>query len=150
MNGCNLLQSLCNACGIRYKKYRAFSGPGGESSDLAVLNPSSPPPTKGLSIKKRKQNVGALSPDEPSEPHKKSKWHQLVLKRDQADLLKDIPSAWKVSSGPASLKKIYGCMPSRLKNLGPMEEHLTVKRVFAKDEEEAAVLLMDLSCGLAF
>lgn len=64
--------------------------------------------------------------------------------------MREIPSAWKVSSGPASLKKIYGCMPSRFKNFGPLEEHLTVKRVFAKDEEEAAVLLMDLSCGLAF
>jgi hypothetical protein len=70
-----------------------------------------------------------------------------VLK-NQVDLLRESPNAWKVSSGPASLKKIYGCLQSRFRNLGPSDDHLTLKGVFAKDEEEAAVLLMHLSCGL--
>ena len=152
------MQSLCNACGIRFKKYRSF--PGHNDPDLAVplLRNSSPSPSKYLSRPlKRKQNNNTFLTQEVglkpfasdvSRHQKKSKWHQLVIKRDQVDLLRDTPNAWKVSSGPASLKKIYGCMQSRFKNLGPGEEHLTMKRVFAKDEEEAAVLLMHLSCDL--
>ena len=119
---------------------------------------NSSPSSKYLSRPlKRKQNNNTFLTQEVglkpfasdvSRHQKKSKWHQLVIKRDQVDLLRDTPNAWKVSSGPASLKKIYGCMQSRFKNLGSGDEHLDMKRVFAKDEEEAAVLLMHLSCDL--
>eukprot|EP00250_Pteridium_aquilinum_P005138 c15278_g1_i1 orf=677-2137(+) len=164
-------KSLCNACGIRFKKYRSFPGQN-ESPEFMVSPLLGPVGSKSLARPlKRKQN-SVLSPCEPSRPQKmcfksavsdvvarqqqkKSKWHQLVVKREQSELKelnRDSSSPWHAHSGPASLKKIYGCAPfqSKLKKLAPMDDHISVSRVFAKDEEEAAVLLMHLSCGLVY
>lgn len=164
-------KSLCNACGIRFQKYRSFPGQS-ESPELMVSPLVGPLGSKSLARPlKRKQN-SVLSPCEPSRPQKmcfkspvsdvgsqqqqkKSKWHQLVVKREQGELQelnRESSSPWNTHAGPASFKKIYGCAPfqSKFKKLAPLDEHRSVSRVFAKDEEEAAVLLMHLSCGLVY
>lgn len=160
-------KSLCNACGIRFKKYRSFPGQS-ESPELMVTPHAGPTGAKSLARPlKRKQNP-ALPPCEPSRPQKicfksvvsdvvaqqqkKSKWHQLVVKRENSELKelsRESSSPWNTHSGPASFKKIYGCAPfqAKFKKLAPLDEH---RNVFAKDEEEAAELLMHLSCGLVY
>lgn len=164
-------KSLCNACGIRFKKYRSFPG----QSEPPELMPSSllgPVASKPLSRPLKRKQSPLLSSYDPPRPQKmsikpavadvgprqqqkKSKWHELVVRREHGelkDLTKDSSSPWCAHPGPPSLKKIYGCSPfqSKFKKLAPMDEHLNVSRVFAKDEEEAAVLLMHLSCGLVY
>ncbi|MCO5549897.1 hypothetical protein L7F22_003372 [Adiantum nelumboides] len=164
-------KSLCNACGIRFKKYRSFPGQS-EPSELMsspLLGPvASKPLSKPL---KRKQNsfpaaCESLRPHKisvkpaaidmaPGQQQKKNKWHQLVVKKENCeltDLCRDRSSIWCAHAGPPSLKKIYGCSPfqSKFKKLTPMDDHSSVSGVFAKDEEEAAVLLMHLSCGLVY
>ncbi|KAI5081210.1 hypothetical protein GOP47_0004393 [Adiantum capillus-veneris] len=163
-------KSLCNACGIRFKKYRSFPGQS-EPSELMSSSLLVPVASKPFSRPlKRKQN-SLLTSCDPPRPHKmciksanqdgaprqqqkKSKWHQLVVKKENGDLTnlnQDRSSPWCAHAGPPSLKKIYGCSPfqSKFKKLAPMDDHL-VSGVFAKDEEEAAVLLMHLSCGLVY
>ncbi|KAH7298421.1 hypothetical protein KP509_25G042500 [Ceratopteris richardii] len=163
-------KSLCNACGIRFKKYGSFSGQH-ENSEILPSPLLGPVPSKALPRPLKRKQSSFIPSDMPRPPklsskpalsdvmsrqkQKKSKWHQLVVKRDPddvKDLSKESSSPWCAHSGPPSLKKIYGCAPfqSKFKKFVPMDQPFGVNGVFAKDEEEAAVLLMHLSCGLVY
>lgn len=108
-------KSLCNACGIRYRKARRALSAFGNSDHIAAAaacNSTSP---------KRKL---ADNREERAE-----KFNLHFKKRSRLA----IPSLKKFAPSPIHLET--------------SSSHSAIQRVFAQDEEEAAVLLMALSCG---
>lgn len=108
-------KSLCNACGIRYRKARRALSAFGNSDHIAATACNSTSP-------KRKQ---ADNREERAE-----KFNVHFKKRSRLS----IPSLKKFAPSPIHLET--------------KSSHSAIQRVFAQDEEEAAVLLMALSCGL--
>eukprot|EP00252_Welwitschia_mirabilis_P004303 TRINITY_DN145_c0_g1_i1.p1 TRINITY_DN145_c0_g1~~TRINITY_DN145_c0_g1_i1.p1 ORF type:complete len:299 (+),score=3.25 TRINITY_DN145_c0_g1_i1:381-1277(+) len=122
-------KSLCNACGIRYRKARRA---------LAVL--------------------GDSSSSSSSFPKHKNKEIQNPTAKRRSDLninMSDFKKRAKISSAPSS----SSWKPRKSPMTAITDKHneetppsptasATFNSVFARDEEEAAVLLMALSCGL--
>ncbi|GLJ38451.1 hypothetical protein SUGI_0783000 [Cryptomeria japonica] len=123
-NGPNGPKSLCNACGIRYKKITkqrsASNGDGGMRKNPAKLPSSVRQMTKF--IKRKRDNTPELGSQDPAAPRKKS----------AADM---------TEAPPISALRGFSNDKQRSSNS-------LLKRSFGKDEEEGAVLLMGLSCGL--
>lgn len=108
-------KSLCNACGIRYRKARRALSAFGNNDHIAAEACNSTSPKRKLA-------------DNREERAEKFNVH--FKKRSKLS----IPSLQKFSGSPIHLET--------------NSSHSAFQRVFAQDEEEAAVLLMALSCGL--
>lgn len=169
-------KSLCNACGIRFKKSKRSGQIDGSdlvASPVSASTYVSKPLSRPL---KRKQDTflaceASLTRDSTSEPfvaevtvqhQKRSRWPKLMMKEldghkgDVTGSSGDSCLTWNLhspSSGSPSSKKLeaYAKTQSEFENLAVVEGRRTaVTRVVANDEEEAAVLLMYLSCGLVY
>lgn len=108
-------KSLCNACGIRYRKARRALSAFGNSDHIAAEACNSTSPKRKLVDNREKRA---------------EKFNVHFKKRSRLSI--------------PSLKKF---VPSPI-HLETNSSHSAFQRVFAQDEEEAAVLLMALSCGL--
>lgn len=109
-------KSLCNACGIRYRKARRALSAFGNSDHIAAEACNS------TSLKRKHAD---------NREEKAEKFNVHFKKRSRLSI-------------PASFKKFA---PSPI-HPETNSSHSAFQRVFARDEEEAAVLLMALSCGL--
>lgn len=173
-------KSLCNACGIRFKKAKRCSGQS-EGSDFTGSPIASPEVAKSAPRPlKRKQETGlfcqATSPRESgtevavtglpsSQNQKRSRWPQLLATREAESHGIEVTGSsgescltWNFhypsSGSPISGKSSDLCVQAQndFVNRGSIDEHqhVTGSGKVAKDEEEAAVLLMYLSCGLVY
>ena len=106
-----LVQSVCNACGIRQRKARRAMIAATAAANVTVLATDNPTRTK---VKK-----------------KENKWRASYKK------------PFKIYSPPQGGGKI-----SFEDFALSLSKNLTFRPAFPKDEEEAAILLMALSCGL--
>lgn len=136
-NGPGGPKSLCNACGIRFKKAGRRSAANG-----GVESPMSPPPT--TKVAKRK-----LMSDEPQywvfpanvKARKRSRGP--LLHRTSESLLSGSCMTWQPWSSPKSAFRASPLSPSEDRKVPALDSGS-----FSSDEEEGAVLLMALSCGL--
>lgn len=136
-----LLQSLCNACGIRFKKAGRRSAANGTAESPQVA----PPVT--TKVAKRK-----LMSDEPqywgypadAKPRKRSRGSLL---RMSESLLSGSCMTWQPWSSPkSSLHSDFRA--SALSHSEDRKRPALDSGSFSSDEEEGAVLLMALSCGM--
>lgn len=153
-------KSLCNACGIRFKKAKRSSGEGSPLPSPQYMK-SSLKPTK------RKQDTTASSEAHFSRPlvfgapmsglatqvAKKRRWSKLIKKGEWVAQKCEVTG----SSGESSLtwnlhSPLAVSSPSvtQFERLSIDENATALDMVAGKDEEEAAVLLMYMSCGLVF
>jgi len=135
-NGPGGPKSLCNACGIRFKKAGRRSAANGNAE-----SPVSPPVTP--KVAKRK-----LMSEEPhywvfpadAKPRKRSRGS--LLHRTSDSILSGSCMTWQPWSSPKSFRE---------SPLSPSEDGKVPaldSGSFSSDEEEGAVLLMALSCGM--
>lgn len=131
-----LLQSLCNACGIRFKKAGRRSAANG-TADSEV----SPPAT--TKVAKR-----SLESDEPqywvfpadAKPRKRSRGS--VVHRTSESFLSGSCMTWQPWSSPKS------ALQQQPSHSDDGKVPVMESGSFSSDEEEGAVLLMQLSCGM--
>lgn len=118
-----MVQSLCNACGIRQRKARRALAVAAAAANGTIL------PTPSPSKKQKVQHK-----DKRSKSH--GGGETATKKKCKASY--EIPSA-----GDTKKKK---CFEDFLAI--SLRKHSACQRVFPQDEKEAAILLMALSCGL--
>ncbi|KAK4479073.1 hypothetical protein RD792_014584 [Penstemon davidsonii] len=117
----HLLQSLCNACGIRQRKAR-------RAMAAATANDTSPPPPPPLAMKIKVQ-------------HKEKNNNNTI--GENGHVKKRLKMADDAGSTSSNGQKVG--FEDFLINLS---EKLAFHRVFPEDEKDAAILLMALSSGL--
>ncbi|MCO5562079.1 hypothetical protein L7F22_015705 [Adiantum nelumboides] len=154
-------KSLCNACGIRFKKARRGSS---ESADCAPVLQRSPSIKSSLKAAKRKQDTPFINIDTHltksvvtngvgTQAVKKRRWSQLVKKGEDVKQKGEVTGSSNESSLTWNLNSpsaVSSPSVSHFERLS-IDEHSTALNVGAgKDEEEAAVLLMYMSWGLVF
>ena len=132
-----MLQSLCNACGIRFKKAGRRSAANGPA-DSEVLPPAT------TEVAKR-----SLDSDEPqfwvfpadAKPRKRSRGS--VVHRTSESLLAGSCMTWQPWSSP---RNAFRASPPSHSDDGKVP--VMESGSFFSDEEKGAVLLMQLSCGV--
>ncbi|KAF3785795.1 putative GATA transcription factor 22 [Nymphaea thermarum] len=129
-----LCQSLCNACGIRHHKARrakaaAAESQGGSHDPFPVTN------------KLKKQKRGELK----STGHCKRKNKIFTTPRRRKNLCFELDLNCEIEDDQ-SLE--YSTTAETLDFAMELSKAKPFKRVFPEDEEQAAILLMALSCGL--
>lgn len=151
-------KSLCNACGIRSKKARRSEGNYPDCEAVTSCNPTSyrfsaRPVKRKLSIEDKEESSKGRSHSKM----KRRRWPTVVARRgdsspatDDEDTVSCLTSSAKFFS-----RNLIHQLPSSslmrkqsAAKLALLLEQSRITSVFAKDEEEAAVLLMALSCGL--
>ena len=126
-----VVQSLCNACGIRFKKAgRRSAANGGSDSQV------SPPVTTKVARRKLSDERHYWMFPADAKPRKRSRGNSL---RTSESMLSGSCMTWQSSLLAYDLPKS-----------SPSEDlKLTLELgSFSSDEEEGAVLLMALSCGM--
>uniref|UniRef100_A0A0C9QY08 TSA: Wollemia nobilis Ref_Wollemi_Transcript_23_1742 transcribed RNA sequence n=1 Tax=Wollemia nobilis TaxID=56998 RepID=A0A0C9QY08_9CONI len=141
-NGPNGPKSLCNACGIRYKKIGKRGGSNTSSNSNANGPPSKLPVSSSVrqmtKLNKRKQDVADLPPQDPAAPSHPRKRNSYAVAAAAAAI------TVARHTDPRLDHDVDGVVaPEKGTSCGG-----DVSRSFAKDEEEGAVLLMSLSYGL--
>lgn len=119
------MQSLCNACGIRQRKARRAMAEAAAAANGVVVAAAdiSSTKSKALHNKEKKSRTSQV-------PQHKNKW-KLTGAGSVAD-----------SSHNNDRKLCFKDLALSLRN------NSAFGRVFPQDEAEAAILLMELSCGL--
>ena len=146
LNYCGLMQSLCNACGIRFKK----AGRRSAASASSELQSCSPGVVTTGKVGKRKLDE-AVGQDywvypEDARPRKRSRG--VFLRPADSLLSGGSCMTWQpcllTPSPQSSLQRDCHATPLPCNQ----EKNLVQLGAFSTDEEEGAVLLMALSCGL--
>eukprot|EP00249_Psilotum_nudum_P009910 c22229_g1_i1 orf=463-2115(-) len=168
-------KSLCNACGIRFKKSRRCPS-SGEGVDWQGSPPATPNSSKFLSrsLKRKHDSASAafslssyfqeddmeMAPEvQAYRISKRRRWPALTFTReslgpqgdDAAGSSGESCLTWSMhspSSVSPSPRKITSQDKKDMVESARLQKHSSHTQVFAKEEEEAAVLLMALSCGL--
>lgn len=143
-------KSLCNACGIRFKKARRSQATG----DFLDQLQSSPPPIKSYTKLCAEPMKRKIVTDEDDKA-RKGRCHQRSWPTWMVVSKSSISKAIESSPGKQiPRKRILQMLSASVRRkdstamLALLEKQGKITSVFAKDEEEAAVLLMALSCGL--
>lgn len=138
-------KSLCNACGIRQRKARraamAAATAAGFGND-ATTKSISPP------VEAPKPKVQVMKPEKSGLAHH-DKSHTLPLKK-RSKILLDAGSNnnnYNQNNNSHNAKKL--CFEDFALSLNKSYLKANAKSSFPSDEEEGAILLMALSCGLA-
>ncbi|KAI5058356.1 hypothetical protein GOP47_0026526 [Adiantum capillus-veneris] len=155
-------KSLCNACGIRFKKARRGSS---DSADCAPLSQTSPSAKSSLKAVKRKQDTPFINVDThlskssltngaaATQAVKKRRWSQLVRKDENVAQKGELTGSSNESSLTWNLHSpsaVSSPSVSHFERLSIDENSAALNLVAGKDEEAAAMLLMYMSCGLVF
>lgn len=156
-------KSLCNACGIRFKKAKRSSCEGS-----AAPLPSQQFAKNLLKPSKRKQDmfagiseahavrplvIGSVMPCAASQVAKKRRWSRLIKKGEYyAQKCEVTGSSGESSLTWSSRSPVAVSSPSvtQFERLSIDESAAALDMVAGKDEEEAALLLMYMSCGRDF
>ncbi|KAG0601181.1 hypothetical protein M758_11G090400 [Ceratodon purpureus] len=140
-NGPGGPKSLCNACGIRFKKAGRRSAANGTASESQVSPPTTPKAAKRkLADDEDQQQYWVYPPD--AKPRKRSRGSLL---RASDSLLSGSCMTWqslplqRVDSPPSPPPRTH--INKRARVSPPSSS-------YSSDEEEGAVLLMALSCGM--
>lgn len=150
-------KSLCNACGIRFKKARRGSGDGSECPAPSLASPLG---KTSLKAAKRKQDGPLVNADTlvskplvmnglTTQVVKKRKWLKkgegTTQNGEATGSSNESSSTWNLHSPSA----VSSPSVSHFERLS-INESSTGLDMVGKDEEEAAVLLMYMSWGLVF
>eukprot|EP01018_Ginkgo_biloba_P041118 Gb_09684 [translate_table: standard] len=159
-NGPHGPKSLCNACGIRYKKIGKRCG--GNSADqqkpsaaAVAKSPVSPSVKQMTKISKRKQDTDLLQNSTVANPSRKksnasSGNRQTDRRLEESFYLFNSAESHSARSREFSNAAAGNVACPEMSCCGKMSTAamMMMRRSFAKDEEEGAVLLMALSCGV--
>lgn len=122
-----VVQSLCNACGIRQRKARKA---------MAVAAAAATTTTE-------KSKDAVLGAERSSDPLKIKLQHK--AKRSNNGHVSQYKKRSELAATPKSHGRKKLCFEDFLISLS---KNLAIQQVFPQDEKEAAILLMALSCGL--
>lgn len=134
-----LMQSLCNACGIRQRKARRAMAEAAAAAAAA----------NGMGAAASAANGMGVAPDISSKKKKISKLH----KKENKSGTKNLLTAHEYKKYCKLKCPSHSEMMSERKQLSFKDLALNLRnssalgRVFPQEEAEAAILLMELSCG---
>lgn len=142
-NGPGGPKSLCNACGIRFKKAGRRSAANG-NCDLQLSPPSTPKAATKRKLASEDQQYWIIPPESTAKPRKRSRGSDSLLSGScmtwQSCLLTSSPGYKSTSSLQRDSSRARS--PQEKNNLNLQMGS------YSSDEEEGAVLLMALSCGM--
>ncbi|XP_024360216.1 uncharacterized protein [Physcomitrium patens] len=148
-NGPQGPKSLCNACGIRFKKAGRRSAANGSSelqdtplTSVTAVKVENP---KAVDADVDHQQCWECSPE--VKPRKRSRGSFLHQRASESSLSGGSCMTWQSCLLTSSPKNV----DSRASPIvGSREKKLVFRKAFSTDEEEGAELLMALSCGMVY